>query len=1021
MRKSFIVVVFALFLSRHLSGQEGLQFSFAHYGTSSGLLSNQVNTVVQDEQGYIWTGTTDGLQRFDGIRYKTFRSKPGDSLSLPTNLIWQLLIDKKKNMWVLTTEGKLGIFDTKNFTFRKVAVKTRKAKSIQVPLKKLIEDEDGNIFFLLQGHEAVTWNEKKNEFSFEHNFIKQKEEWGIADIVQQPGTKKYWIAIQGGGLAVYNRETGNLSYAGSNAEHEKAIEKYEGRANPYALMFDKKGRLWFQSWWAGMPYAYCYDVKKDEAVLDNFEFHTYVKGYYETHGFYEQKDGTIWIRGLKIFARYNEKDKKFEQVHNGYLNERSIVFEMVHTLHEDREGNMWVATADNGLYRFHPSAQFFTNIAHINRVSGIAGSGGVMSFAWTRWGTILTGTWGDGIYHYNRNLELIPIGIKGIDGKSNPSVWGMWPSADSNKIWLSAQPGIGIIDQEKKSARFYNPPLLKNRTVRQVAEDKYGNLWLGMQGIGLYKWTASKGGENFDEGISQISAVPSMQVNKIMIDSKGLVWVGVAAAGAYVIDPSTDSVVMHFHDSATDGQQLPEEGGVSSILEYDDSTIVITTSTRISVYNRLLNKITVINTPEVMPGFIASMEKDKNGYLWIATTSGLQRVSIKNKIFVRFNREDGIDNDNFVLSSSIVLPDGRMLFGNNNQFVCFNPYSVKVSTDFPAVTITDFKVMNRPLLVDSLQQLKEIELAYNQNSLAIEFSSLTYNSAFLIRYKLDKLDKEWKQADKTNQAIYSYLPPGNYTFLIHTIDAEGHAGKNITKLLIRITPPFWKSWWFYSLLALGAASLLFWLDRERMKRKEAFQKMRSDIAGNLHEEINTALSNINILSEMAKLKAEKDPQKSKEYIEQIHSRSHNMIIAMDDMLWSINPANDNMQKTVERIEEYIDALRNRYGVNIEMLVDENVKELELNMKLRHEAFTLFKEGIKNLVSCGTKNCQIHIGSGKGKLLFTMQYDNEGCDMQQVHNLFHRQDMEKRLAAIHARSDVQVHKSSSVFLMQVPVK
>jgi hypothetical protein len=121
------------------------------------------------------------------------------------------------------------------------------------------------------------------------------------------------------------------------------------------------------------------------------------------------------------------------------------------------------------------------------------------------------------------------------------------------------------------------------------------------------------------------------------------------------------------------------------------------------------------------------------------------------------------------------------------------------------------------------------------------------------------------------------------------------------------------------------------------------------------------------------------------------------------------------------MEEYIDALRNRYGVNIEMLVDENVKELELNMKLRHEAFTLFKEGIKNLVISGTKNCQIHIGSGKGRLLFTMQYDNEGCDMQQVHNLFHRQDMEKRLAAIHARSDVQVHKSSSVFLMQVPVK
>ena len=196
--------------------------------------------------------------------------------------------------------------------------------------------------------------------------------------------------------------------------------------------------------------------------------------------------------------------------------------------------------------------------------------------------------------------------------------------------------------------------------------------------------------------------------------------------------------------------------------------------------------------------------------------------------------------------------------------------------------------------------------------------------------------------------------------------------------------------------------------------------MRSEIAGNLHEEINTALNSINILSEMAKLKADKDPSKAKEYFEQIHLKSHNMIIDMDDMLWSINPHNDNMQKTTERMREYVDSLKHRYGVNIDMLVDKNVESMTLNMKLRHNAFLLFKEGIKSLVEAGAENCSIHIGCEKNNLLYTMQFDNEGCDMQKLNNLLHRQDMEKWIDSINADIDVQVHKSTSIFMLKVPV-
>jgi hypothetical protein len=196
--------------------------------------------------------------------------------------------------------------------------------------------------------------------------------------------------------------------------------------------------------------------------------------------------------------------------------------------------------------------------------------------------------------------------------------------------------------------------------------------------------------------------------------------------------------------------------------------------------------------------------------------------------------------------------------------------------------------------------------------------------------------------------------------------------------------------------------------------------MRVDIAGNLHQEVNTALSNINILSEMAKLKADHEPEKSKEFIEQIHNKSHNMMIAMDDMLWSIDPENDSMKKTVERMQEYIDALNSRHAANIDMLVDERINNLKLNMQFRHEAFIHFKQRNSVRVKAGATYCKFHVGLEKGHLLYTLQFNNEHCEMQQLNNLLQSRDLGKRMNAIKATLAVNVHKSNSVLVLKVPV-
>ena len=1006
----FLILTFDFCLS---FSQVSAPFSFTHYRPNNGLASNEVMGTMQDRNGFLWIATNRGLQRYDGVQYKTFMHREDDPTSLPENVVVQLLLESDYTLWVVTARGHVGIFDKSRFTYTDVPVKTGAGTYLRGD-KKLIRDEWGNLFLVYIGQEVLQLDRKKMEFSNATLFLPLPKDWRISTLAQEPTTRKYWIGLQNGGIAIYNSATGNLNYFGNNKDKEPAIDLLPLQTPINHVFFDKKGRLWFASWGPGFPYCFLYDAKNKKKPLQRFEFLSRLNTYHEIHGFMQQGDGRLWVHGLQLFAYYNEQANSFEIIPNDFRAEQGIFFQAVENLSEDREKNMWVSTRNNALFRFNPSKQYFTNVAHINPKTGNKGLGGLVSFAELKNGTILASAWGDGLYRYDQQFNLLPLNIKGFEELKVTSVWDMYPSKDGDHLWMAAQPGLIKYSQSREAVAYINPPKLSGRTIRQVVEDTSGKLWMGMHNIGLYVYDPAKAKGSFNDGIYRSPAVPQTMVNHLTLDHKNWLWVSTATHGVFVVDVATGKLQLQLNSSMH--KNMSNE--ISTVLLYSDSVVMIATVNALYQYNRGTKLLQTFVRPDALAGNIASMEKDRSGYLWVTTSNALYRVSMRTGSAVQFDRNDGIANDRFTIASKQVLKDGRFLFGSENEFIAFHPERINFMNSLPAVAITDIKVMDRFHSVDSILLKQKLTLRHYENSLHIDFSSLHYATQFPVRYMLEGLDGDWRAADHNMNAVYSYIPPGTYTLRLKALDAEGRSSER--QLAILVGTPFWQTWWFYTALAIAFVLVLYRFDQQRMQRKERMQKVRTDIAGGLHQEVNTALNHINILSEIARLKSEKEPLKAREFIEQIHTKSHNMIIALDDMLWSLDPQNDAMDRTINRIREYADSLKQRYNVTIDLLIDKGVEGLQLDMKFRHEAFLLFKEGLRLIVEAGTPHCIVHLALDKGKLQFTIEFENEGADLHKLNNLLQRRDMEARLHDLGARLDVHVHKSRSILMLQLPI-
>jgi len=971
----------------------------------------------------MWFSTINGLQRFDGGRLMTFKSIPDNPTTIPTNYLRGMFLDASKRIWLLGNNNQVGIFSTERFAFKEYTIQTNNKVRSYI-FKHFLNSHDGKLLLYEENGSLYRLDEKTEAFIPAPDLIPIPKGWPRKRITWDAYENKYWITSDSG-LAVFNPATRALSYRGNNAENHPVIRAYEKLRQVINVVVDKDHIYFYASPTINaFPLLHSFNRKTGKAIVQD-PANSLKVNYYEIHGLLQQKNGNLWAHGVYMFAQWRPDEGAFYPVPNSYKGEQSIKFNYANFSYEDRESNIWIAT-DNGLFRFNPAAQVFHSYSLIHAEEKNITERGVLSMSMlqTKDEHVFIGTWGLGTFYFDKYFNPLPLPapLKAIE--KNVTNWDIFQHKASGKIWFTVQGGKGAVlvyDPQKQTTEWITDRLFEKDGIRDITEDKWGNLWMGTLEGQLIKWDYVEAKGDIKKGFRHMAAIG--YARKMYTDWSGYIWAVTNNNGLHKIDPATNKIIKHYTEEAPKGYGLTSNE-LCDILQHNDSTIIVAAGS-INLINLKTNAIRHITTADGLPSNTAvSVLKDEKGILWFGMTSGLCRVNLEKNIYIPYDRRDGIPYDNFEPTRALKLLDGRLIFGTDQNLLAFDPKrAVNSDKPFPPTpTLTSFRLMDQSLLVDSLMKAGKVTLPYNRTSINIEFSNLS----FLLQkkthyyYKLENLDAEWIKADEGSHADYNYIPPGNYTFKVKSQNEDGISSNGFASIDIEVKPPFWQTGFFYALLSLLVIGILYLIDKERIKRLRSVQQVRTQIAGDLHTDIQTTLNDINVLSAMARIKADKDIVRSKEYIEQISDKSSTMMESMDDILWSIDPQNDSMQKMLLRIQEFTDGLRKTHGIQITLNNYATLKDLSLDMRSRHEFLLFYKNALNFAVlQTGCSTITVTLELKKQRLLFKLLAD---CISNPVENILTKQqkeEMQKRSDALNAALDITYDRRTVEVVMQLP--
>ena len=784
----FWVLLFSL-VFKQAAGQP---FSIRHLGINQGLSNNSVRCIHQDHSGFMWFGTYDGLNRYDGYDFKVFRKQLSDTNSLPHNYITAIGEDHHNNTWIGTSQGASLYNNLTGKVARGLFVPagSNQTQRIYFYVNDIKTDTAGNLFLGASCGGLLVLHNGSNAAMQIPPPPNAKGSCGydVQSIVIDR-QQRVWLFVRELGLCFYNRKSNAIQLVNRDLANVSCMEtdeqddiwigtttglfKYNipGRllhkvalklssAVVNCLRFDRQGNLWIGT---GVGVNILNPATGKLDYILSGENKNGLAGD-DVSFIFEDNESRKWVGttkgGVDII---DPRSNGFETIAHDPLNPNSLVNNFVSAFYEDLEQNLWIGTDNGGISVWNRGKNIFKNYRNIPGSKDSSSNYAVPAFVKDRMGDLWIASFGTGIYKLNKVTQRYEHYkcINDQDGEEHKNVWLLYEDREGD-LWATTY-GRGLLYRLNRQSNRFEPFCQERIDIFSLAEDRAGTLWAGTS-YGLSKVNKQGKAFNYYE--------TSKPVRAILEDKKGRLWIGTEGIGLVLFD----------RVRATMGRRFTEEDGLCN--------------------NSVLNIL-----------------EDDKGQLWLSTFHGLSRFDPEKKTFKNFYQEDGLQSNQFVYNAALRLRSGELVFGGIKGFNVFNPDGLKTRNYNPPVLITGLRINNTQVAEGSKyvtavkeDKIESLKIPFSEAVVSVDFAALEFSAPgkILYAYYLEGWDKGWNNNGAIRTANYTRLGEGHYTLHIRATNAEEIWNPREVRLDIVVLPPWYRSWWawaFYILVLAGAIVL----------------------------------------------------------------------------------------------------------------------------------------------------------------------------------------------------------------------
>ncbi|MBD1208451.1 MAG: SpoIIE family protein phosphatase [Ignavibacteria bacterium] len=823
------VLVFSLVLSALVSSfadvASAQNLLFEHLSYEQGLSESNVTAILQDKQGFLWIGTSNGLNRYDGYSIIIYRNDPNDSTSLANNAITALYEDESGILWVGTQNG-LHRFDRITGRFTAYRNNPDNSNSLSSNLVRSIIEAPRGILWVSTKRGLNRLDVARGEWTL---FKADKKGRGkgpsdndIMTILADPTNRAHlWLGTRDGGLNKLHLPTTTFSVFKPDA-FPTADEISIGIT---AMSFDPKGHLWLGTrdnmLWRFIPETGEFTpIEPLVAIAEQSMSQGNRTTTIQTLAI--DKHGTLWAgTRMGIFSRSTLEDETgtWQQYTSNPNDAQSLSDDNVSVIRQDKSGVMWFGTQGGGLNKYVPQTSAFRNVKY-NPLRKDIPSPIVNAIARKMSGEAWIGTQSGAVVYTGNSPSRLIASEYAVTAILHDSQGGTWLGTESGLIW---------IPRNGAEIRFQNSPddnnSLGDNLVTALAEEKSsGDIWIGTQGGGISRLNPrTKTFTNYwsDAGIS--GSISDNFVFSMLVSQDGTLWVGTSNGlnrynpqtntfTAYLRTPQNglpDAPILTLYEDAGGNLWLGTLGG--GLYRFNPRSV---SSLRFSKKDRLPS--------ETIYGILG----DKSGKLWLSTSRGLASLmflqgNTSTPIVRTYGSADGLQSSAFRKGAYFRAADGVMSFGVGTGFVSFHPDSLRDNPTAPPVVLVRFRVFGDRKIIDTIPPPTQtrFELEYNDN-FELEYAALDFTNSARneYAYRIDEVHKDWLYTGENRRITGTNYDPGTYTLHIKAANSDGVWNNEGVTVSIIIHPPWWATWWFHSLIVVVGIGFIVLAYRLRVRR-----------------------------------------------------------------------------------------------------------------------------------------------------------------------------------------------------------